>query len=254
MCGRRFWRVVLLLSLLAAALLNAGLAWLVREQYRGMVRVRLDPTSAARFDPLNAELKPRVAGEKRMIFLGALRMDMWRVLPTVEGCQMVNRGQSHDTSSQARLRLSRDVIALKPDVVFLEIGVNDLKSIGALPNDERAIIDRLKSNRSAILDELTGHGIQVIVSTIFPFGDVSLTRRPIWSDRILTARDEINQEIRQSNRPVVTVFDADTLFAVDGRMKAEYQLDELHLNEEGYRVLNQALEPIIERIVRPAGP
>jgi lysophospholipase L1-like esterase len=177
-------------------------------------------------------------------------MEMWRNLPLVAGCQMVNRGQSHDTSGQLRLRLERDVIALKPDVVVLEIGVNDLKSIGALPDQEQIIIDRLKANRNAIIDRLTAAGINVIVCTIFPFGDLTLARRPVWSDRTLAARDEINREVRQLNRPRLTVFDADPIFLVDGRMKGEYQLDELHLNETGYSALNQALAPVIESIVR----
>jgi len=246
----RLWRIALTILLLASLAGNGVLTWMVREQYRGMVRVRLDPTSEAKFTPLNADLPPVPTTDKRVVFAGASRMEMWRNLPSVAGRQMVNRGQSHDTSTQLRLRLERDVVALKPDIVVLEIGVNDLKSIGALPDQERIIIDRLKVNRNAIIDRLTTAGIHVIVCTIFPFGDVTLARRPVWSDRTLVARDEINAEIRQLNHAGVTVFDADPIFAVDGRMKAEYQLDELHLNETGYQALNQALTPVIESIGR----
>ena len=250
MIRSRRWIVGLSILLLVSLVGNGFLARLVREQYRGMVRVRLDPTSEARFGLLNAEQVPVPTGEKRIVFAGASRIDMWRKLPSVAGCQMVNRGQSHDTSAQLLLRLERDVIALKPDLVFLEIGVNDLKSIGALPDEERAIIDRLKTNRTAIIDRLNRAGIHVIVSTIYPFGDISLARRPVWSDRTLEARDETNREVRQLNRPLVTLFDADAIFAVDGRMKAEYQLDELHLNEAGYEALNRAVAPIIEAQLR----
>jgi lysophospholipase L1-like esterase len=246
----RRWLLVLAISLVLSLVGNGILAWLVREQYRGMVRVRLDPSSEVRFTKLNAELPPLKHGEKRIVFVGASRIDMWSNLPTVSGCQMVNRGQSHNTSAQLKLRLDRDVIALKPDIVYLEIGVNDLKSIGVIPDEERTIIDRLKANRKIIIDRLTEAGIEVIVSTIYPFGDVSLTRRPVWSDRILQAREEINREIRLLNRPLVTVFDADPIFAVEGRMKAEYQLDELHLNDAGYDALNRALVPVIEKNAR----
>ncbi len=246
----RRWLFALTVLLLASVGGNAVLTWMVREQYRGMVKVRLDPTSEAKFVQLNAELLPAKTGEKRVVFAGASRMEMWRNLPSVDGCQMVNRGQSHDTSAQLRLRLDRDVIALKPDIVVLEVGVNDLKSIGALPDQERTIIDRLKANRNAIIERLNAAGIHVIVCTIFPFGDVTFARRPVWSDRTLAARNEINDEVRRLNRPGLTVFDADPVFAVDGRMKAEYQLDELHLNETGYQALNQALAPVIETIAR----
>ena len=250
MLGSRRWRFALLIVLLLSLGGNGFLAWMVREQYRGMVRVRLDPTSEVRFAKLNAELPPAKVAEKRIVFAGASRIDMWRNLPTAAGCQMVNRGQSHNTSAQLMLRLNRDVIALKPDIVYLEIGVNDLKAIGVLPDEERTIIDRLKANRMAIVDRLTKAGIHVIVSTIYPFGDVSLARRPVWSDRTLDAREEINREIRQINRPLVTVFDADPLFSVNGRMKSEYQLDELHLNDLGYETLNRTMIPVIEGLIR----
>ncbi len=246
----RFWLIVLSMLLLASLAVNGVLFSLLREQYRGTQRVRLDPTSETHFSQLNAGLAPVNLGEKRVVFAGASRMEMWQSLPTVAGCQMVNRGRAHDTSAQLKLRLARDVLGLKPDIVFLEIGVNDLKAIGVLPDEERTIIDRLKANRTEIIERLTGAGTHVIVSTIFPFGDVSLARRPVWSDRTLQARDEINREIRQLNGPHITVFDADEIFAADGRMKPEYQLDDLHLNEAGYGALNRAVTPVIEAIAR----
>jgi lysophospholipase L1-like esterase len=154
-----------------------------------------------------------------------VRQQYRRELPAAKNCQVVNRGKSHDTSGQLLLRLQRDVLALKPDVVFLEVGVNDLKSIGALPDEERQIIERLKANRNEIIDRLTAANIDVIVSTIFPFGDVTFDRLPIWSDKSLSGREEINNEIRAMKRPRVTVFDADPIFSVNGRMKPDFQLD-----------------------------
>jgi hypothetical protein len=118
MLRSRRWTIVLLLVLLCSLTANAVLAWLVRQQHRGMVRVRLDPTSEAHFVKLNAELQAPKAGEKRIVLAGASRMEMWRRLPSIADCQLVNRGRSSDTSGQLRLRLQRDVIDLHPDVVF----------------------------------------------------------------------------------------------------------------------------------------
>jgi lysophospholipase L1-like esterase len=50
------------------------------------------------------------------------------------------------------------------------------------------------------------------------------------------------------------VFDADLIFGGDGTMDPRYQLDELHLNEAGYRALTRAVSPLIERIARAQKP
>jgi hypothetical protein len=118
-------RAFLLLAAIAASLL---LAWLLRQQYRQTVRVQLDPTAASKFTRLNADLAPPKPGDKRVVFFGTSHIELWQ-LPAISGCQMVNRGQSYDTSEQLRLRLERDVLALKPDIVFFEGGTNDLKAM-----------------------------------------------------------------------------------------------------------------------------
>jgi lysophospholipase L1-like esterase len=249
--GRGIIIVLLLLCSLAA---NAFLIWLVREQYRETLRVRLDPTSATAFVPMNSALPALPVGQRRIVFVGDSRTEMWGQLPTVKDCQTVNRGKSHDTSGQLLLRLERDVIALKPDLVFLEVGANDLKSIGALPEDEQRIKNRLKENVHVVLDRLAANGIPVVISTVFPFGSVTLRRRPVWSDRIVVARDEWNEEIRAMNRPGVAIFDAERVLAMDGRLKPEFALDDLHLNGAGYDALNAALPPILEGAIRRAVP
>jgi len=250
MFRRKCWYILLVSLLLISLSGNLVLVHLARQQYRSMQSVRLDPTSEKRFAKLNAELSLPEAGEKRVVFAGASRIDMWHRLPVVQGCQMVNRGQSNDTSAQLLLRLRRDVLDLKPDVVYLEIGNNDLKSIGALPDQEQKIADRLRANRAEIIKQLTDAKIHVIVSTIYPFGDISLKRRLFWSDRSLMVRDTINDEIRKLNQPNITFFDADSIFAENGRMKAQYQLDDFHLNNAGYEALNQAVEPLIRSLTQ----
>ena len=62
--------------------------------------------------------------------------------------------------------------------------------------------------------------------------------------------DTINDEIRKLNQPNITFFDADSIFAENGRMKAQYQLDDFHLNNAGYEALNQAVEPLIRSLTQ----
>ena len=86
-------------------------------------RVARQPTSEARFRPANEALTAPEPGQARVVFIGDSRIDMWESLPNVPDCQMVNRGCSAETTTQLRLRLQRDAIQLKPEVVVIETGL-----------------------------------------------------------------------------------------------------------------------------------
>src|SRR5438045_2625609 len=124
--GSRRIRIAMFVVLILSLAANGVLVGLAREQYRDILRVRLDPTSATAFVPMNSTLPAARPGHCRIVFVGDSRTEMWGSLPTLKDCQTVNRGKSHDTSGQLLLRIERDVIALKPDLVFLEVGANDL--------------------------------------------------------------------------------------------------------------------------------
>jgi hypothetical protein len=89
----------------------------------------------------------------------------------------------------------------------------------------------------------------VIVTTIFPAGEIPLLRRLVWSEEIDQALEEINEFIRSLAQDQVIVFDAAEILAdTHGQMKREYRLDELHLNVDGYEALNLELTQIIDRL------
>jgi lysophospholipase L1-like esterase len=93
-------------------------------------------------------------------------------------------------------------------------------------------------------------GTTVVLTTVFPTGDVPLARRPFWSSEIETAVLDVNETIRSLASERVIVLDA---FAVlvdeDGRLRHDYANDELHLNDTGYKVLNRELQQILQEIV-----
>jgi hypothetical protein len=89
----------------------------------------------------------------------------------------------------------------------------------------------------------------VIVSTIFPTGEVPLQRRLVWSDEIEAAIVDVNSFIRSLTMEKVVIFDAAALLSdANGKMKFEYSADELHLNQAGYETLNRELTLLLKAI------
>lgn len=250
--SRQLWlRIPLLLLLLASMGLNVVLYRFAEDQFREVRKVRLDPISERRFEAENAALSPPGPGVARIIFFGDSRIADWEDLPDVPGTQIVNRGRGGETTEQMLLRLERDVIGLSPDVVVLQAGVNDLASLGVLPNRAEGIVETCRSNLERIITRMQEADIRVVVMTILPAGRVPLQRRPVWSERTRDAIEALNDQLRSADYTGTgsVVVDVDAVIAEGRRMKPSYELDTLHVNASGYEVLNTLLEPILADLV-----
>jgi len=243
--------IVALLGLVLVFFCGAVLSW--REGTRFLSRhyfgLRLDPTHAGYFVPANRELEVRTDGAARVVLFGDSRIQHWAMPSFGENLQVVNRGYGGDTTAEALLRLDRDVIALNPDLVIIEVGINDLKTIGVFPARRDQIYDQTLANTSAIAGRLNQAGIRVIILSIFPVGPVSLMKKSIWSDATLVAIDGVNRELRLLIKEGVTVFDCNSFFSVDGRMDRQYADDAFHINAKGYDILTARLSVLVRKTV-----
>ncbi len=246
--SRRGWVLVALLVGALAGMVVAcvGLLGVARGRYRQELLVRLDPTSASKFVAANEKLGPRLPGQRRVVLFGDSRVEMWGPPLVVDGAEVVNRGSSGETTAQGLLRVDRDVVALQPDVVVLQYGINDLKAIGVLPEREREVVEGCALRLEAIIRRIRREcGATVVVLTVYPVGELPITRRMVWSDRTLAAVEEVNKRLRTLEGDGVVVVDCDPILGREGRMKADYALDDLHLLPAGYGALNELLLPAV---------
>lgn len=89
----------------------------------------------------------------------------------------------------------------------------------------------------------------VILTTVFPVGELGLERRPVWSDAIADSINTVNEYIHSLAADDVIILDAYALLADDrGLVRPELGLDELHLNETGYALLNEHLIALLRNM------
>ena len=96
-----------------------------------------------------------------MVFLGDQITELWgsRFFP---GKPYLNRGIAGQTSAQMLVRFHQDVVALKPKVVVIQAGVNDL-----LVATEGVIAD----NYMSMMDIARINGIRVVLASVTPVCD-----------------------------------------------------------------------------------
>jgi lysophospholipase L1-like esterase len=233
--------VVLLAISLA---LNRYLFKLARRYYLQLNETRLDPVGLSYY---SATPDPRLGsvGLVTVVLYGDSRAAQWPA-PQANGFVFVNRGIGAETSAQARQRFDAHVVPLRPQVVLIQVGINDLKTIPLFPERRGAIVDGCVDNIRRIVDKSTDLGAVVILTTIFPVGVVPVERMPFWSDDVPVAVDEVNAALRSWEGDTVIVLDAFALLADEqGVARSAYSEDLLHLTRAGYEVLNDALVPVL---------
>lgn len=217
--------------------------------YKDLNDVRLNPIGV-RYHP--SDDTPAETALPVILMYGDSRAFQWPAPSGLEDQMVfVNRGVGSETSVQSRLRWRYHVPQVQPDIVVLQIGINDLKTIQLFPTQRDAIVENTKQNIEVLIAAAHAEGAQVVLTTIFPVGEVPLARKLVWSDEIEVAIADVNTHLLSlADAPLVTVIDtAPLLTNGTTQVDAAYRHDLLHLNAAGYDALNAALVPILEDLL-----
>lgn len=182
---------------------------------------------------------------KRVIFIGNSITEYWKNQRTdfFEDNGYVNRGIEGNTTAQMLLRFRRDVINLKPDVVVINGGINDIaENIGTYYaeftfNNIKSMVDLAKANN-----------IEVILTSVLP------SDRIYWNSTITDVSqrvDSLNVLIKKySDDNNIPYIDYNSLMRDEnGGLKVEYGEDGLHPNIEGYKIMEGIAKPIIDNVL-----
>jgi lysophospholipase L1-like esterase len=236
-----------LLALTTSALLASLAAnlWLLQRgelYYRQLGELRLDPYGLEAFPAAEAP-----AAGRRVVFFGDSRAALW-VAPSIAGHSFLNRGIGGQTCAQVAGRFAAHIAPLKPDVIVVQVGINDLKLIPLFPERQAQIVARCRDRIAEIVAHGREAGATIILTTVFPPAAIPPERRALWSDTIDVAIEQLNAQIRSMRAPGVLVLETGPILADErGVTRAEYSSDELHLRPEGYAALNAALVQLLER-------
>jgi len=239
---RRFLVAVILLAivLLGSIALNYFLYELGRKYYLELNTTRLDPLGLSSFSTASEQLDLTSPERTTVVFFGDSRAESWPS-PVMEDFEFINRGIGSQTSEQVLGRFKYHIKPLRPDVIVVQVGINDLKAIPLFPERKEGIVANCEENIEQIVSLSLAAGAKVILTTIFPIGEVPIERKPFWSDEVALAVNEVNEYIGSLEGRSVVVLNAYSILVGEGGLmliEHEYSQDLLHLNSTGYERLN----------------
>src|SRR5437899_880597 len=164
--------VVLLLGLTSAAAqstqTSADCADVKAQVTRLENRLK-DWPALARYRDANKKIDAPTKGEHRVVFMGDSITDSWQSPKYggfFPGKPYVDRGISGQTTPQMVLRFRPDVIALRPDVVVILAGTNDLAG-----NTGTMTLEAIEDNLISMSELAKANSIRVVFASILPVSD-----------------------------------------------------------------------------------
>ena len=201
-----------------------------------------DWANTERYKNENAKLGASAPGEERIVFMGNSITEIWKNFrPSFfENKSFVNRGIGGQTTPQMLARFRPDVINLKPTVVVILAGVNDIAG-----NTGPSTLEVIANNIISMAELAKANNIKVILSSVLPAFDFSWRPGLEPSEKIIALNKMIKDYTDRHDIIYLDYFSA----MVDDRngLKDEYTYDGVHPNEAGYKVM----EPLVlEAIVK----
>ena len=205
-----------------------------------------DWPNLARYRDENARVLDPAKNEQRVVFMGDSITDMWaqpRFGGFFPGKPYIDRGISGQTTPQMVLRFRADVMALRPKVVVILAGTNDLAG-----NTGPITLEETEGNLASMAELARANGIRVVLSSVLPvsnYGHVDMrVKRP--PEKILELNAWIKKYAAEKGHVYLDYFPA----TVDeqGLLKKELSEDGLHPNSAGYAVM----APLAERAIQAA--
>ena len=188
----------------------------------------------------NAALLPPAPGEERVVFYGDSITDAWGRIRGVffPGKPYINRGISGQTTPQMLVRFQQDVVHLKPAVVVILAGTNDIAG-NTGPETPEMIEDNFRS-MTAIAHQ---NRIKVVIASILPA--IAYPWKPGIqpADEIRTMNAWLKDFCRSDGDVYLDYYSS--MADAQGGMKPGLSVDGVHPTAEGYAIMSPLAEKAI---------
>jgi acyl-CoA thioesterase I len=168
------------------------------------------------------------------------------------GKPYVGRGISGQTTPQMLLRFRADVIDLKPKVVVILAGTNDIAgNTGPYSNEE------IQGNLQTMAELAKSHGIRVVLASVLPvsaYHQAPASPLPQTSvrpmKRIRALNDWMKPYAAANGHLYLDYFSA--MVDDTGHLRTELSEDDLHPNAQGYAIMGPLAEAAIQKALSTA--
>jgi len=212
-----------------------------------------DWPALARYRDDNLKVAPPAGNETRVVFMGDSITDSWddaKYGGFFPGKPYIDRGISGQTTPQMLVRFRGDVVALRPKVVVILAGTNDLAG-----NTGPMTLQEIEDNLVSMSELAKANHIRVVLSSILPISDyesrdgkpiIRTTQRP--PEKIKALNEWLRSYAAQNKVTYLDYYSA--MMDNKGFLREELSEDGLHPNAKGYAIMAPLAEAAIAKALK----
>jgi lysophospholipase L1-like esterase len=190
----------------------------------------------------NSKLPPPAPGENRVIFMGNSITEFWKYSDSSYfNSTRISRGISGQTTPQMLVRFREDVINLKPAVVVILAGINDIAQ-----NTGPIKLEDTYGNIISMVELARAEHIKVVISSVLPANHFPW-RQAIDPTEKVIALNKMLKDYADANRIVYLDYYSAMVDDKKG-LPATLSGDGVHPNLAGYKVM----EPLADKAIGEA--
>lgn len=197
-----------------------------------------------RYKEENIKIGLPVDGENRIVFMGNSITEGWlQTNPEFfKDKPYLDRGISGQTTPQMLVRFRQDVVNLKPKVVVILAGTNDIAG-----NTGPSTLEMIEDNIASMTEIAKANNIKVLLCSVLPAFDYPWKPGLNPSGKIVELNKWIKNYCEENDLIYVDYFTS----MADERdgLKKDYSEDGVHPNKAGYRVMAPLVEKAIEEVL-----
>ncbi|MDQ6788369.1 MAG: SGNH/GDSL hydrolase family protein, partial [Acidobacteriota bacterium] len=204
-----------------------------------------------RYKDANAKLAAPAKDEKRVVFMGDSITDFWKLNEFFPNQPYINRGISAQTTPQMLIRFRPNVIDLKPKVVVILAGTNDIGGITGATT-----LEAIEENLTSMAELARANNIKVVLSSILPVSDYNTNKA---GEKIIRTVQRPPAQILELNKWMKNYVEQNDLVYLDyfpamaddkGFLKPDIARDGLHPNDKGYEIMKTLTEQAIKTALK----
>jgi acyl-CoA thioesterase-1 len=216
-----------------------GIEQLTPYQKSQLVRTFTDWAFLAKYRDADQALPPPATGEARVVFMGDSITEGWGQKVTATsadrgeffpGKPYINRGVSGQTTPQMLVRFRQDVIDLKPNVVVLLAGINDIAE-----NTGKTTLPEIAGNIASMAELARANRIRVVLCSVLPASDFHWHLGVEPAPKIRALNVWIKEYAAKNGFVYVDYYSP--MANNEGGLKTELSPDGVHPNKAGYDIM-----------------
>ena len=209
-----------------------------------MAQKNNDWARLGRYEKANKELPAPAKKEKRVVFMGNSITEGWvKIRPDFfEENGYIGRGIGGQTSYQFVVRFRPDVINLKPKLVVINAGTNDVAE-NTGPFDLQTTFGNIVS----MVELAKANKIKVILTSVLPAAKFGWNKSIKDAPAKIEALNALIKEYAKKNKIPYVDYYTPMVTGSDRALNPAYSKDGVHPTAAGYEVMEALIKPAIDK-------